>query len=117
MKNILRLLISALLIALVLGLLIVLMGLIFQWKTTTQFSNGFFWAAVILIIAGILSVAGLKTGGSFGVVYSQSAGDMNIVERGKRWVDDITRGYNTFLLLLIIGLILAAIAVLIPNVF
>jgi hypothetical protein len=56
MKNtILRILINATLLALISGILVLVIGLYLGWKTSTQFSDGFFWAGGILISIGLLT--------------------------------------------------------------
>jgi hypothetical protein len=89
-----------------------------SWNSTTQFSNGFFMAGAILIVFGVLSVAGgYGMRSDFGVLYSQSAGDMNTLERSKRWIADMAQGYNSFSFLLLTGIYLVGFAILISKIF
>jgi hypothetical protein len=53
----------------------------------------------------------------FKMLYSQSAGDMNTLERSRLWIADMTQGYGLFLFLLIPGIFLIGLAVLVPNIF
>jgi hypothetical protein len=53
----------------------------------------------------------------FGVVYSQSAGDANILERTKQWIADTEQSYSFYVVLLISGAILMLLSVLIDLVF
>ena len=88
------------------------------WNSTTQFSNGFFTAGAILIAFGTLSVTGgYGARADFRVLYSQSAGDMNTLERSKRWIADTVQGYNSLIFLLLTGIYLIGFAILIPNIF
>ena len=118
MKKILKLVLSTMVIAVAIGGLIALIGWLLKWKTATQFSDGFFLAGALIVVLGILSVmGGYSIRSSFGVIYSQSAGDMNTYERSKRWIADITQAYSVFVLLLLVGLYLIGFAVAIPGIF
>jgi hypothetical protein len=57
-KSILRILIRASLLALIAAIVVTLIGLLLGWKTSIQFSDGFFWAAVIMIAIGFISFQG-----------------------------------------------------------
>jgi hypothetical protein len=50
-------------------------------------------------------------------VYSQSAGDANILERTKQWIADTEQSYSFYVVLLISGAILMLLSVLIDLVF
>ena len=119
MKNpFLRLIAWALLLSLLIGLLVSGAGWMLGWHTSAQFSNGFFWSGGILIILGVLSVAGgYSMRSNFNVVYSQSAGDMNLGERTKRWVADMSQGYNTLIFLTLAGGVLVVLAILVGSTF
>jgi hypothetical protein len=59
MKNtILRILIGGILVSLVSGIIVLIIGLMRGWKTSTQFSDGFFWSGVIMIALGFISFQG-----------------------------------------------------------
>ena len=59
MKNtILRILISAIVFSLIVGVVVLIIGLIAGWKTYTQFSDGFFWAGTIMILIGVMFLLG-----------------------------------------------------------
>jgi hypothetical protein len=114
----LRLLGVTLVVALVIGLVITAIGLLLRWDSPVKFSNIFFWVGAGLIILGIVSIlGGYKMRSDFGVLYSQSSGDMNIIERSKRWAADISQAYDFNLILLLTGLFLIGFSILIPNVF
>lgn len=118
MKKLVRSLVRSLVISGVIGGFVTLLGVILSWKTAVQFSNGFFWAGAILIIFGVLSIfGGYGMRSDFGVVYSQSAGDANILERTKQWINDTEQSYSIYILLLIIGGILMLLSVLIDVIF
>jgi uncharacterized membrane-anchored protein len=102
----------------VIGLVTAGIGRLLHWNSTTQFSNAFFGAGAGLIVIGVLSVmGGFGMRSDFKTLYSQSAGDMNTLERSKRWIADMTQGYNLFLFLFLPGVFLIGLAVLVPNVF
>jgi uncharacterized membrane protein YiaA len=65
MKNpIVGILISAILFALVAGIVVAMIGLVLGWKTYTQFSDGFFVAGAILLGIGLISYQGYSQGTS-----------------------------------------------------
>jgi hypothetical protein len=118
MTKILRLLAITFVLAFAIGLITAFIGWLLHWNSTTQFSNGFFGAGAILIVIGILSiVGGFGMRSDFKLLYSQSAGDMNTLERSKRWIADMTQGYAFFSFLLLTGIYLIGFAILIPNIF
>jgi hypothetical protein len=118
MNKTLRLLATTLVLACALGIITAAIGWLLHWNTPTQFSNGFFGAGAILIVLGVLSVmGGYGMRSDFKLLYSQSAGDMNTLERSKRWIADMAQGYGAFVFLLLAGVYLVGFAILIPNIF
>ena len=119
MKNtILRILIGAILFSLISGIVVAIIGLMLGWKTSTQFSDGFFWAGAILISIGLLSVLGAQSERTVsGPQYSQSAVDLDIAERFKIWTADISRSYNLLAFLGISGLLLFGLSFLVSRLF
>jgi hypothetical protein len=112
MKNgILRILIGTILFSVISGIVVSIAGLILGWKTSTQFSDGFFWAGAIMISIGLLSIMGAYSERTVsGLQNSQSAVYMGIEERFKLWAADISRGYNLLAFLGISGLLLLGMA-------
>jgi hypothetical protein len=108
--KILRFLIIVVLITLFSGILVSIIGLTSGWKTSTQFSNGFFLAGAILIVIGFLSIMGMhEQEGNSGLQYSQ----VNHLDRDqgfKLWSADIARGNNLLALLGTSGLLLFGLA-------
>jgi hypothetical protein len=107
---------TAALIAILAGLIVLGIGWLGRWHSALQFSNGFFTAGAIVIVLGLLSVmGGFSMRSDFRVLYSQSAGDMNLADRSRLWMADITQGYGVLILLAIAGFLLIGIAVLIGS--
>jgi len=113
-----RLLANTLLLAFVIGLVIACAGWLFGWNTPVQYSNGFFGVGGILVVIGILSVmGGFGARADSHMLFSQSAGSMDINERNQRLVSDMTQGYQAFIFLFMLGGLLIALAVLTANIF
>ncbi len=118
MKKLIHSLVKSLIICGVVSILLVVVGLLLKWKNSIQFSNAFFWAGAILVIFGVLSIfGGYGMRSNFGVIYSQSAGDVNIVERTKQWIADTEQSYSIYILLLFSGVVLMLLSVLIGEIF
>ena len=118
MNKLIHSLVKSLIICGIVSILLVVMGLLLKWKSTIQFSNAFFWAGAILVVFGVLSIfGGYGMRSNFGVIYSQSAGDMNIVERTKQWIADTEQSYSIYILLLFSGVVLMLLSVLIGEIF
>jgi len=111
-QPILRLAIRILKATAVISLVVVVAGLILRWNEPPKFSNGFFAAGAILIIASLLTVTGGFTQRSnFGVMYAETAGQANSAERGQRMAAEITQRYGTFIFLVVTGLVLIGISI------
>ena len=112
MKNsILRILISAILFSLISGIVVSIIGLMLGWKTSTQFSDGFFWAGTIVISIGFVNLLGMFSQRTVsGLQYSQSAVHLDTAERFKIWEADILHGYNLLDFLGTTGLLLFGLA-------
>ncbi len=108
MKNsILRILIRALVLALISAIVVASTGLLRGWTTYTQFSDGFFWAGAILISTGLLNLMGMLSERTVsGLQNSQSAVHLDTAERFRIWQADTLRGYHLLALLGATGLLL-----------
>lgn len=119
MKNsYLRILISAALFSLLSGIVVAIIGLIFGWKTSTQFSDGFFWVGAILISSGFMSFVGRLNQPI--TPYGQSAYYVEKAERADQWVADISKGHNILIFLGLSGLLLfglSGLAILVGKLF
>ena len=118
---ILRILISAILFSLISGIVVSIIGLMLGWETSTQFSDGFFWAGAIIISIGFVNLLGMFSQRTVsGLQYSQSAVHLDATERYKIWEADILHGYNLLALLGTSGLLLfglAGLAILVGRLF
>lgn len=113
MKNtILRILVGTVFFSLVSGIVVAIIGLVLGWQTSTQFSNGFFWAGVIMISIGFISFQG----------YSQHninwpPVNVNSADRAKLWAADAFRGKMLMAVLGISGLMLFGLSILVSRLF
>lgn len=109
---------GGLLIALLIATGVALYGWLRGWQTATEYSNGMFISGSIVIILGVLAVAGGFTSrGNFGITYSQSAGDASIPDRTRQMIVDLLRGYNALAVSAVSGSALIGLSILIYNIF
>ena len=88
------------------------MGMFAHWQTSVQFSNGFFAAGMIVVVFGILSVAGgFQQRANFPLTYAETASQASISERTQRMIADINQRYGTMILMLGSGILLIVISV------
>jgi hypothetical protein len=113
MKNtIRRILISAILFSLISGIVVSIIGLMLGWKTSAQFSDGFFWAGFIMIAVGFISFQGYSRRTNDGPsVYVDPADHSNL------WAADTFHGKNLMAFLGISGLLLLGLALLVGRLF
>jgi len=91
-SDFLRLLETILGFTLLASLIMSVVGLVFQWNTRVQFSNGFFIAGAIIIVLGTFSVTGgFRQRANFPLTYAETASQASISERGKRMLADINQ--------------------------
>ena len=97
---------------LVISLVILLIGYIYQWDKLVRFSDAFFMAGAFVIVLGVFSVTGGFTQrANFNMMYAETAGQANQAERNQRWAAEITQRYGTMITLISTGLLLIGIAV------
>jgi hypothetical protein len=110
-----RLPLTALIISVLAAALVGIIGLIGDWDQVA-YSNGMFVGGAIAIALAILSAfGGWGNRADFKQMYSQSAGTMSLPDRSRLWVQDMTRGYNAFLLMSLVGGLLIGLSVLIGS--
>jgi hypothetical protein len=114
-KTILRILIRAILLSLISAISVTVTGLILRWKTSTQFSDGFFWAGVIIFGIGFINILG-RLNQPMGP-YNRSTFNLNSDERFKLWMADTFHGYNTIFFLGTSGSLLFGLASLVLRLF
>jgi predicted phage tail protein len=121
MKNpLLTILLRAILVALAAGFFMAIFGLILGWKTSTQFSDGFFWAGAIVISLGVLNILGGRNQPLTEPKTSQTAVDVDNDQRFKLWLAKTSRGNHLLAILAISGLLLfglAGLALLLGSLF
>jgi len=110
--TIMRIIVSAILVALISGTLVMVIGLVLGWNTSIQFSNGFFWASAIMFLFGFISFQG----------YRQQTTDwppihLNPDERFNLLVIDTFRGKNLMAVFGISGLLLFGSSFLVSRLF
>lgn len=115
---ILRLLGTILGLTLVVSLIVSIIGIVFQWSTPVQFSNGFFAAGAIAIVLGTFTVTGgFQQRGTFSLMYAETASQASTSERAQRMMADFNQRYGTLIVLISTGLLLIGIAIAIPKLF
>jgi hypothetical protein len=108
---ILRILISAILFSLICGIFVGIISLKLGWKTSTQFSDGFFWAGAIMLSLGLLTVLGRVSQGTISETqYRQTGVHLDMAERSRQWAADISQGYNILTFLGTSGLMLCGLS-------
>ena len=119
MKNtILPILVRALLLSLFGGFVVLVIGLLLRWKTSAQFSNGFFLAGIIVIAIAFVNAMGRLSQPVN--PYSQSDFRSDTNEGFKLWTADTLHGYNILAFLGTSGLLLfgmAGLALLVGRLF
>ncbi len=110
-----RLPVAALVIFMLATAVVGIIGLVNEWDTV-DYSNGMFIGGAVAIAIAILSSFGSwGNRADFKQIYSQSAGDMSLPEHSRLLVRDMTRGYNAFLLMSIVGALLIGLSILIGS--
>ena len=106
------------LLSLVFGGMVAGIGWYIGWNTALQFSNAFFGVGSIFMVVGIFSIIGaISMRSDYKVLYSQSAGIMNLRERNQRWLADMTQSYNSFIYFFLVGGVQLLIALLVWKLF
>ena len=117
MKNsITRILISAVVFSLLAAIIIVIIGVIRKWSTPEEFSNGFFWAGAIVLMAGAVNSLSNLYQPTGSAQYMQSVGGVDRKENMRIWQEDVLHGYHLLAFLGIAGVLLLGYAVLILEV-
>jgi hypothetical protein len=95
--------------SLIAGIVVVVIGLMLGWKTSTQFSDGFFWAGAIMILVGLISLLGYGERNIFAPSITPSASPpdhLDPAERSRLGAADTFRGKGLLAFLGMSGLLL-----------
>lgn len=127
MKKWLNALLKVLIITVAGSVVVVVIGLIARWQTPVQFSDGFFWAGVVLGGIGVLGSFGDKNMRfNAGVKYLQSppqekytrlSGAEDENARVKRSIMDSGKSFNSYLLLFFSAILMILIGYLVTVIF
>ena len=106
--KILRIFISVIVLGLLTAMVVLIIGLMRSWDTSTQFSDGFFWGGAILISIGLISFQGYKQRST-----EWLSPYLDPAQLSKIGAADTLRGKNLLVVLGISGLLLFGISVLV----
>lgn len=110
-----RIPVTAILVSLVTALVVSLYGWIRNWSAT-QFSNGMFYAGMIAILVAIIFSFNRKsTLPDYYKPPSPSEKNESQFDSIVRWTHDMNRGYNAFLLMSLVGILLIGLSVWIAS--
>jgi hypothetical protein len=110
-----RIPVTAIIVSALAALVVALYGWLRNWSTT-QFSNGMFYAGMLaILIAVIFSFNRKSTLPDYYKPPSESEKQEDQFESIRRWVEDMNRGYNAFLLMSLVGALLIGISVWIAS--
>ena len=110
-----RIPVTALVVSVLTALVVSLLGWLRSWSTT-QFSNGMFYAGVIAILIAIIFSFNRKS--TLPDYYKSTNSSGKHVDQGdgiRLWVGDMNRGYNAFLLMTLVGTLLIGLSVWIAS--
>jgi hypothetical protein len=111
-STILRILIGATLFSLICGIVVSIIGLRLGWKAFVQFSDGFFWAGLIMISIGFISFKGYsQRTTAWPPVYLDPA------DHAKLWASDAFRGKFLMAVFGLSGLLLFGMSLLVSRLF
>jgi hypothetical protein len=110
--TIVRILVGVVLCSLVSSIVLSAIGLMLGWTTSTQFSNGLFWAAAVLVLIGFVSLLGYKQRATNLVPIH-----MDPADRAKLWATDAFRGEIVMAVFGMSGLLLFGLSILVLRLF
>ncbi|MGD8405918.1 MAG: hypothetical protein PVJ21_19845 [Anaerolineales bacterium] len=110
-----RIPVTAIIVSLLTALVVSLYGWIRNWSTT-QFSNGMFYAGMLAILIAIIFSFNRKSmlPDYYKPPGKSEKGESQMESIG-RWVHDMNRGYNAFLLMTLVGVLLIGISIWIAS--
>jgi hypothetical protein len=108
---------KAILFTMIAGIVIGAIGYTKKWDTSLQYSNAFFIAGCLMIVAGAASRMGAgQEWGNFQLLYAESFRDMSSGERAN-FIIDASSSVSLVILGLLSGILLILISVLITKIF
>ena len=109
---ILRLVIGVILLSVVASIVVALIGATRGWQTAAQFSDGFFWAGIILIAIGFISYQGYRRRAPY-----WSWNHLDPAQRSAITAADTFRGKNLLIFFGVSGLLLFGLSFLVLKLF
>ena len=110
-----RIPLTALAVSIVTALVVAIIGWLSKWSMT-QFSNGMFYAGLLAILIAIIFSFNRKSMlPDYYKPPSPSEMKESQMESIQRWVYDMKRGYNAFVLMTLVGAFLIALSVWIAS--
>jgi predicted cobalt transporter CbtA len=107
MKTAFRIVISAVILALGVGLVVAAFVWLLGRNSVTQFVNGLFWSGTVFIAIGILAIVGVfRSQSNPEDLYSQPTSELSLNQRVRIWLTDITQSYHAFLFFSLTGWLL-----------
>jgi hypothetical protein len=112
LKAILKMCAKAILLALMIGIAIVVIGYLKNWSTSIAYSNAFFIAGSVLIVAGAFSRLG--AGQDWHMFQSLSAESFRGMSSGERadFIVKVSTSYRVIILSILSGLLLILVSAL-----
>lgn len=110
-----RIPLTALAISIAAALVVSIFGWIRNWSAT-QFSNGMFFVGMIAILIAVIFSFNRKS--TMPGYYKTKTSSENIeaqIDGIRHWVEDMNRGYNAFLLMTMVGILLIGLSVWIAS--
>lgn len=110
-----RIPVTALTITVIAALVVSIFGWLRSWSVT-QFSNGMFYIGMIAILIAVLFSFNRKS--TMPGYYKTKTSSEEIeteLDGIRHWIEDMRRGYNAFLLMTLVGILLITLSVLIAS--
>ena len=112
-----RFIIAIIALAVVAGGIVMLIGQGKNWETSTQYSNGFCAAGILLIAIGCVNIVGAhNTDPDEGKQYNDEV-DGGTLDRFKQMRRDISKGYNFLIICGSAGALLLGVSFLVMKLF
>ncbi|MCB9134397.1 MAG: hypothetical protein H6636_03155 [Anaerolineales bacterium] len=99
------------------GVGVLLFGFYQGWETSRQFSDGFFWAAIMLLGVGYVTLMGRMYQPTFhGSDDNEFVGQIDREERFKRWMEDYFHNHQAVIFVGACGALVMGMSVLVSMV-